>query len=210
MIRSVSFTSKFDVLCSIFVILFQKDFRPFFLLCYHSRVDSSLSSMVYAVWTTAAGPVGAAGSAGGLVRIVLPHYSAADLADLLAFEYPISVEKPDEFADIADLSRAYFNGQVVRFDDVACDLPSAKTFTGRVLRACRAIPYGQTRSYSWLAGAAGKPSGARAAAAALGRNPLPLVVPCHRVIHAGGAIGGFSAPGGVELKRRMLTIEGAL
>ncbi len=196
----------------------EKDFRPFFLLCYHSRVDSSLSSMVYAVWTTAAGPIGAVRSAarlsspksGGLVRIVLPHYGAADLADLLAFEYPGSVEKPDEFADLAELSRVYFNGQAVGFDDVACDLPSAKTFTGRVLRACRTIPYGQTRSYSWLANAVGKPTGARAVAAALGRNPLPLVIPCHRVIYANESLGGFSAAGGVELKRRMLVIEGAM
>ena len=166
--------------------------------------------MVCAVWTTAAGAMGAVKGAGGLVRIVLPHYSPADLKDLLRFEPPGSIESLDEFVDLVELSRAYFNGQVVRFDDVACDLPSAKTFTGRVLRACRGIPYGQTRSYSWLANAVGKPSGARAVAAALGRNSLPLVIPCHRVIHAGGAIGGFSAAGGVELKRRMLAIEGAL
>ena len=181
-------------------------------------MNASSSSTVYAAWTTAAGPMGAVRSAarlsspksGGLVRVVLPHYSAADLVDLLAFEYPGLVAAPEEFADLIELSRAYFNGQAVRFDDVACDLPSEKTFTGRVLRACRTIPYGLKRSYSWLAGAAGKPSGARAVAAALGRNPLPLVIPCHRVIHADGTLGGFSAPGGVELKRRMLTIEGAL
>ncbi len=177
---------------------------------YHFRMNASSSSTVYAVWTTAAGPMGAVRSAVGLVRVVLPHYSLKDLVDLLAFEYPGSVAASEEFADLAELSRAYFNGQAVRFDDAACDLPSAKTFAGRVLRACRTIPYGLTRSYSWLAGAAGKPSGARAVAAALGRNPLPLVIPCHRVIHADGTLGGFSAAGGVELKRRMLTIEGAL
>ena len=173
-------------------------------------MNSSLSPIFYSVWTTAAGAMGGVSGPGGLVRIVLPHYSPSDLKDLLAFEHPGSAEKPDEFADLAEKSRAYFNGQAVGFDDIACDLPSANTFTGKVLRACRGIPYGRTRSYSWLAGAVGKPTGARAVAAALGRNPLPLVIPCHRVIHAGGAIGGFSAPGGIELKRRMLTIEKAL
>ncbi len=162
--------------------------------------------------------MGAVRSAVGLVRVVLPHYRLNDLVDLLAFEYPGSAEAPDEFADLVELSRAYFNGQAVRFDDVACDLPSEKAFTGKVLRACRTIPYGLTRSYSWLAGAAarlsspksGKPTGARAVASALGRNPLPLVIPCHRVIHADGTLGGFSAAGVVELKHRMLTIEGGL
>ena len=166
--------------------------------------------MVYAVWTTAAGAMGGVKGPGGLVRTVLPHYSQADLKDLLRFEHPGSTESPDEFADLVELSRAYFNGQAVGFDDVACDLPSAKTFTGRVLRACRGIPYSRTRSYSWLANAVGKPTGARAVAAALGRNALPLVIPCHRVIYANGSLGGFSAPGGAEMKRRMLTIEGAL
>ncbi len=192
MTRTGHFSGQFRLLASLEVS------------AYHFRMDSPSP---YAIWTTAAGPMGAVKSPDGLVRIVLPHYSAADLKDLLAFEYPGSAENPDEFADIADLSWAYFNGQAVGFDDVACDLPSAKTFAGRVLRACRGISYGWTRSYSWLAGAIGKPGSARAVAAALGRNPLPLVVPCHRVIHAGGAIGGFSAPGGVELKRRMLAIE---
>ena len=173
-------------------------------------MSTSSSSTVYAAWTTAAGPMGAVRSDVGLVRVILPHYRLKDLVDLMAFEYPGSTEAPAEFADLVELSRAYFNGQAVRFDDVACDLPSVNTFTGRVLRACRTIPYGQTRSYSWLAGAVGKPGGVRAVAAALGRNPLPLVIPCHRVIHADGTLGGFSASGGVELKRRMLAIEGAL
>lgn len=154
--------------------------------------------------------MGAVKGAGGLVRVVLPHFGPKDLADLLAFEHPGSTESPDDFADLIELSRAYFAGRAVGFDDIVCDLPGERTFTGRVLRACRGIPYGRTRSYSWLANAIGKPNGARAVAAALGRNPIPLVVPCHRVIYADGRLGGFSAAGGAELKRRMLTIEGAL
>lgn len=169
-----------------------------------------MDKSVYAIWTTAAGPMAAVKNARGLTRIILPHYGPKDLRDLLTFEHPGSIEATEKFSDLIELSRAYFNGQPACFDAVVCNLPSEKTFTGRVLRACRTIPYGRTRSYSWLATAAGKAGGARAAATALSRNPLPLVVPCHRVIYAGGALGGFSAPGAAEMKRRMLTIEGAL
>lgn len=154
--------------------------------------------------------MGAARSARGLCRVVLPCYQADDLRALLAFECPGCVESPEGFAGLIELSRAYFNGRQVDFGGIVCDLPSEKTFTGRVLRACRAIGYGQTRSYSWLAAAAGREGSARAAAAVMSKNPLPLVVPCHRVIYADGRLGGFSAPGGVELKRRMLALEGAL
>ncbi len=167
-------------------------------------------SLVHAVWPTAWGPVGAVRSSRGLRRVVLPYYQADDLRALLQFEHAGSVEDPGPFAELIELSRAYFNGRPADFSGIACDMPSEKTFTGRVLQACRRIPYGQTRSYSWLAAAAGKDDSARAAASAMSRNPLPLVVPCHRVTYAGGGLGGFSAPGGIELKRRMLALEGAV
>lgn len=173
-------------------------------------VKTTSAPVVYAIWTTSAGPMAAVKNARGLTRVILPHYAFRDLSDLLAFEHPGSREAPEEFTEMVELSRAYFNTETVRFDAIDCDLPSEKTFTGRIMRACQTIPYGQTRSYSWLADAAGKPDGARAAAAALGKNPLPLIVPCHRVIYASGGLGGFSAPGGVEMKRRMLTIERVL
>ncbi|KPK85589.1 MAG: hypothetical protein AMJ81_03265 [Phycisphaerae bacterium SM23_33] len=164
----------------------------------------------YAVWPTAWGPVGAAASAGGLARVVLPHYQPDDLRTLLAFEHPGAAEDAGPFEDLIRLSREYFNGRPASFDGLICELPQEKTFGGRVLRACRQIPYGQTRSYSWVAAAAGNPDAARAAARILGNNPLPLVVPCHRVTYADGRLGGFSAPGGVHVKRRMLLLEKAL
>lgn len=170
----------------------------------------SSEGLAYAVWPTAWGAMGAVAGGGGLVRVVLPHYSPSDLRDLLAFEHAGAADDEAAFAGLIERSRAYFNGQAVNFDDLACALPGEKTFTGKVLRACRAIPYGQTLSYSLLARAAGSPDGARAAAAAMGKNPLPLIIPCHRVIYADGRLGGFSAPGGVDQKRRMLALEGAV
>jgi len=166
-------------------------------------------SLVYSVWTTAWGPIGAVASDAGLVRVVLPHYMADDLRALLAFEHAGAVASPERFDRLVDLSRDYFNGKPVGFDEIACDLP-AGTFSTAVLDACRAIPYGQTRSYRQIAVAIGNPDAARAVAAALGRNPVPLVVPCHRVTYADGRCGGFSAPGGVDLKKRMLSLEKAL
>jgi len=161
----------------------------------------------YAVWPTAWGPVGGVAGESGLRRLVLPHYQADELADLLAWEHQGAVRNTGPFERIIELSRAYFNGNAVEFDDVACEMPGEGTFGGKVLRACRALRYGQTVSYSELAKLIGRPEASRAVAAALGKNNIPLVIPCHRVTYAGGAIGGFSAPGGVDVKRRMLALE---
>jgi len=161
----------------------------------------------YAVWSTAWGPIGGVAGDGGLRRLVLPHYQADQLADLLAWEHPGAVRDGGPFERIIELSRAYFNGQAVEFDDVPCEMPGEGTFGGKVLRACRSLRYGQTVSYSELARLIGQPEASRAVAAALGKNNIPLVIPCHRITYAGGAIGGFSAPGGVEVKRRMLALE---
>ena len=162
----------------------------------------------HAVWTTAWGPIGAVtNEAGALRRLVLPHYQAKDLTDLLAWEHPATVRDLKPFEPVIELTRAYFNGQRVVFDDVSCDLPGEGTFTGKVLRACRALGYGQKTSYSGLARQIGQPDAARAVATALGKNEIPLVIPCHRVTYAGGGLGGFSAPGGVDMKRRMLDLE---
>ncbi len=86
--------------------------------------------------------------------------------------------------------------------------PSGTEFQRRVWRAISAIPWGETRSYAWLAMKAGRPTAVRAAANACGANPLPIVIPCHRVIASDGSIGGFSS--GLNLKRRLLAIEGLI
>jgi len=158
-------------------------------------------------WTTAAGPMGGVRGEAGLRRIVLPHYAMGDLRDLLAWEHQGATADDDAFADVAELCRAYFNRQRVEFSEVVCDLSVIGPFARTILTACREIPYGQTRSYTQLALMAGEDGKQRAAAQALGANPIPLIIPCHRVIAAGGGIGGFSAAGGVELKKRMLELE---
>ena len=114
-------------------------------------------------------------------------------------------DKP--FEPLIALSRAYFNARGADFSEIPCELPDETSLGGLVLRACRKIPYGQTRSYHVLAELIARPDAARAVAGALGKNNIPLVVPCHRVTYADGRLGGFSAPGGTDLKQRMLDLE---
>lgn len=158
-------------------------------------------------WPTAWGPMGGVCTTAGLCRIILPHYSPGDLRDLLAWEHPTARVDDAVFEQVAALCRAYFNLQPVDFSEVACDLSSSGPFGRTVLEACRQIPYGQTLSYSALAVKAGETGKQRAVAQALGRNAIPLVIPCHRVLAAGGRLGGYSSPGGPDQKARLLELE---
>ena len=165
------------------------------------------ADVAYAVFPTAWGPMGAVARGGELTSVILPHYQADDLESVIRFEHAGAARDDEAFTSFIELCRAYFNGQAVAFDDVACRLPAESSFGGKVLRACRAIPHGQTTSYGQLAKQIGRPDAARAVAAALGKNPLPLVIPCHRVTYADGRTGGFSAPAGPNQKQRMLDLE---
>jgi len=109
---------------------------------------------------------------------------------------------------VEELIRAYFAGERVRFDDVKLDYGSAGPFARAVYNALRKVPFGRVVTYAELARRAGKPRAARACGTCLARNPLPLIVPCHRVVRADRTLGGFSAAGGTRLKRGMLVHEG--
>ncbi len=161
----------------------------------------------FAVWTTAWGPMGAVAGKLGLRRVVLPHYQFNDLVELLAWQHAGASRDEKPFERFIRLSRDYFNAAQVDFGEIECDLPPAASFSGMVYRACREIAYGRTMSYSQLAGRIGREDAARAVATAMSKNPIPLVVPCHRVIYADGRAGGFSAEGGTALKQRMLEME---
>jgi methylated-DNA-[protein]-cysteine S-methyltransferase len=100
----------------------------------------------------------------------------------------------------------YLSGERVSFRRHKVALSPLPGFLTAALSAARKIPYGQVRTYGWLAKAAGNPKAARAAGQAMARNPLPIIIPCHRVIAASGGLGGFG--GGLEMKRRLLELEG--
>jgi methylated-DNA-[protein]-cysteine S-methyltransferase len=108
------------------------------------------------------------------------------------------------FGDLLDRIKGLLDGQVVVFADKV-DLTGRSPFHRLVWGAARTIPYGETRSYAWVARQVGSPRAARAVGQALGANPLPLIVPCHRVVASDGGLGGFA--GGLALKHRLLEIE---
>lgn len=172
---------------------------------YHGGM--STKDTHYGIWTTAWGPVGAVASEAGLTRFVLPHYALSDLEQLLAWEHKGARRDDAAFAELADLTRNYFNGKLVDFRSIPCAMPGGKGLHAAVLAACREIPYGQTVSYGELARQIGQPEAARPVAACLGKNAIPLIIPCHRVTYSGGGLGGFSAPGGTQIKQRMLDLE---
>lgn len=103
--------------------------------------------------------------------------------------------------------RAYFAGRTRRFS-TPCDIRALPPFTQAVLRMTAQIPYGHVRSYEWVARRVGKPGAARAVGNALGRNPLPIIIPCHRIVRTDGTIGGFAL--GTGWKKKLLALEKSL
>ncbi len=103
--------------------------------------------------------------------------------------------------------QAYASGARDQFRDIEVDPGPLTDFQRRVLRRCRRIPYGKTLTYGELAAQAGHPGAARAVGNCMAANPVPLIIPCHRVVASGGKLGGYSAVGGLKMKRRLLELE---
>jgi methylated-DNA-[protein]-cysteine S-methyltransferase len=111
--------------------------------------------------------------------------------------------------ELIDMLYRYAQGEPVDFSRVPLALDHLTPFGRRVVAACRAIPWGSTRSYGELASECGSPGAARAVGSVMAKNRYPLIVPCHRVLAAGGELGGYSAPDGLKMKRRLLAMESA-
>ena len=157
---------------------------------------------------TAFGWVGIAWSERGLVALCLPRASEAEaLSRLPAGSATAPVAAPGlDVATLVAKLQAYFEGDAVDFDEPLDDTIGTD-FQRRVWTITRAIPRGQTLTYSQIARQAGAPGAARAVGQSMARNPWPIVVPCHRVLGSDGSLTGFG--GGVDMKRRMLEMEGA-
>ena len=166
----------------------------------------------FALFDTALGRCGIAWTERGVSGVQLPEVSDAATRARLRRRHPRATEaEPDaEVRRVIDGIAALLRGSRVDLSDVALDMTEVLPFHRRVFDVARTIPVGRTSTYGELATRLGDPGSARAVGEALGRNPFPVVVPCHRVLAASGKLGGFSAHGGAETKRRMLTIEGAL
>lgn len=156
---------------------------------------------------TAMGWAGVALSERGIRFATLFHRSREACAgELRAFG---AVERPDERAEeVVSLLRGYAAGETVSLDDYPVDLPECSEVQRTAWLALREIPRGQTRSYSWLARHIGKGQAPRAVGAMVGANPVPLWLPCHRVVASDGTLHGFG--GGLAMKQALLELEGAL
>lgn len=158
----------------------------------------------YVTFNTDMGWMGILGSANGLLGTTLPQRSAQKARQLLGDRVNQAIWSPGFFDELIKRLRIYFGGHKAIFAD-ELDLSWATTFQREVWEITRFIPYGETRSYTWIAERIGKPWAVRAIGQALGRNPLPIIIPCHRVINSDGKLGGYS--GGVEMKQYLLFLE---
>jgi methylated-DNA-[protein]-cysteine S-methyltransferase len=163
----------------------------------------------YTLFDTAFGVCGIAWSDRGIVRLVLPEATPEDTETRLRRQGRVDarVKPPAWVAAAVGAVQGYFSGSEVDFSRLRLDLSGQPEFERRVYEALRAIGWGSTTTYGGLAQRAGSPGAARAVGRAMARNPVPVIVPCHRVLAAGGAVGGFSAHGGVATKQRMLALE---
>lgn len=167
-----------------------------------------LADVSYAALDSPFGKLTVAATKRGLVRLAFPEEDTDLVLDRLAVRIsPRIVEAQAPLEAIRRELDEYFAGRRRQFD-LALDWTLVGPFGRRILRVAAEIPYGGVLNYTQVAGAAGSPRGSRAAGNALGANPIPIVVPCHRVLRSGGALGGYA--GGLERKRWLLELEGAM
>src|SRR4051812_21607622 len=167
----------------------------------------------YTLFATAIGPVGLVWHDAGLVGVQLPEAGVRETRARLTRRFPDAVESAPPLEPAIGDAITAITGLLADGDAdlsaIAVDLSHVPAFNRRVYDLVRAIPPGRTRTYGDVATELGEPGAAQAVGQAMGHNPVPIVVPCHRVVAAGGRLGGFSARGGNATRRRMLEIEGA-
>lgn len=170
--------------------------------------EEGLLDVAYASLDSPFGTLLVAATPQGLVRVSLPAHDPEDTLEELAREVsPRVMEAPARLDDARRQLDLYFEGRLTDFD-LSLDWRLSRDFRRRALRAISRIPYGETRTYMQIAASAGNERAVRAAGTACGSNPIPIVVPCHRVLRTGGALGGYG--GGLPMKRGLLELEGAL
>jgi methylated-DNA-[protein]-cysteine S-methyltransferase len=164
----------------------------------------------YFLFGTAIGRCGIAWSERGITRILLPAANAAATEKKLSRSATKADAPPDAIARLISDIQRYLTGNNVDFSAVAVDLKDASDFNAKIYAAARKVGFGCTVTYGELARQAGFVGAARDVGQTMGQNPVPIIVPCHRVVPASGKVGGFSAPGGTFTKERLLILEGAL
>ncbi len=169
------------------------------------RTASGVRPIYYTTLSTPIGRVFAAAGDRGLVRVSFRRPEPTFVAELKQHLRADVVKSETHMAKVATQLRQYFAGRRARVD-VPVDLRAVTPFQRQVLTATRRVPPGRVVSYGEIARRIGKPKASRAVGQALGHNPIPIVIPCHRVVAGGGKLGGYT--GGLAIKKRLLAIEG--
>lgn len=175
------------------------------------KAPGYLKTPGYLTFETAMGFCGIAWADAGIVCFRLPEKSAADATRAVLRRVPGATagDPPPQIADTIALARRYFEGEAIDFSASALALGAQEPFFAQVYETVRRLRWGETTTYGAVAkGLGAGPEAARDVGQAMAQNPVPLIIPCHRVLAAGGKIGGFSAPGGSATKARMLVLEG--
>jgi methylated-DNA-[protein]-cysteine S-methyltransferase len=164
------------------------------------------------LFPTAIGWCGIAWNDAGVAGLQLPEGDVARTRQRMRRRFPSAPEQlpPERIAEVVTAITSLLHGELVDLTWVPLDISRVDDFDQRVYTVARTIPPATTTTYGAIARRLGSPTLAQAVGRSLGRNPFPIVVPCHRVVAAGGRSGGFSAHGGVATKQRMLLIEGPL
>jgi methylated-DNA-[protein]-cysteine S-methyltransferase len=173
-------------------------------------LDSRRVVLAYVLFPTPIGQCSMVWSERGVVALGLPEGSLANARKRMRECYPEATEHqpPPEVRDAMRRVVALLEGIETELSGIQLDWSGIPAFHRRVYELTRRVPFGATVSYGDIATRLGSPGAARAVGQALGRNPWALIVPCHRVLSASGRLTGFSAPGGVATKRRLLLLEG--
>jgi methylated-DNA-[protein]-cysteine S-methyltransferase len=171
----------------------------------------NMSAQGFALFETAIGGCGIAWGARGIIGVQLPERNDRATRDCLSRRFPDACEAdpPSDVQHAIDSIVALLCGEARDLSFIALDMEGVPPFRQAIYAVLRGIPAGATLSYGEIATRLGGGSAAREVGEAMGKNPFPIIVPCHRVVAAGGKVGGFSAAGGVTTKLRLLNIEGA-
>ena len=166
--------------------------------------SGSPKKLIYTTFNTPFGKTGVAVTPYGICRVVLSIASESKFVEALKTTYHSPKKQPRQLTKIEKEFHLYFSGKLKKFT-FKVDLRQGTSFQQRVWEKLKAIPFGETRSYQWLATEIYQPKACRAVGNANGKNPTPIIIPCHRVIQKNGSLGGFT--GGTDLKKYLLELE---
>jgi methylated-DNA-[protein]-cysteine S-methyltransferase len=162
----------------------------------------------FSVYATPSGFGGVVASSEGLVEVFLPvSDTVEEMKSHIARLYPKAAGENTLTGKAAEMLRKYFSGQKVSFD-LPLDLEDCTEFRRTVYKAVSRIPYGSVRTYAEVAAEIKSPKASRGIGSAMAGNPVPIIIPCHRVIGSDGKMTGYSAPGGTDMKAKLLRMEG--